>query len=455
MDLKKQRFRLGLFVAAATILLCVLILMFGGSAGRLFVGQNTYVIPFNNAPGVNKGTPVRRSGVKIGAVTKVELDDKTGKVLVTIAVDKKYTVWNTDVAVISQDLLSRDVTIDLENQPATPRLAAPQPVPAPKTDVKQVGGIDVGGDQFAAGQPPPGPPEPAPGQPLPPGSTIPGRSPGGPSSALESFQTVVPALEQALNAIRRSAERLEQAIPELDAGAREFTALGRSIREAVPEIRRTNDEIQALLRNFRNAGPGIQRTNEELQVAIRNFGSVAERIDVFMAANQDRIARAVDQTTDVLQRMSNVLSDENQRTLTSALHNSDDLLKESAKTNRQLQGTIATADRALRNFDVAAERLARVIGTVGDALAPLAQGGGGGTIQRFFTDPSLYNNLNQAACQISNIMPRLDRILRDAEVFADKIARHPESLGVGGAVRPSAGLKEAPSTNPTYRQQYP
>jgi hypothetical protein len=104
---------------------------------------------------------------------------------------------------------------------------------------------------------------------------------------------------------------------------------------------------------------------------------------------------------------------------------------------------------------VAAERLARVIGTVGDAIAPLAQGGGGGTIQKFFTDPSLYNNLNLAACQITTIMPRLDRILRDVETFADKIARHPESLGVGGAVRPSAGLKEAPPTNPVpgaYRQ---
>jgi hypothetical protein len=26
-------------------------------------------------------------------------------------------------------------------------------------------------------------------------------------------------------------------------------------------------------------------------------------------------------------------------------------------------------------------------------------------------------------------------------VFADKVARHPESLGVGGVVRPGSGLK--------------
>ena len=55
----------------------------------------------------------------------------------------------------------------------------------------------------------------------------------------------------------------------------------------------------------------------------------------------------------------------------------------------------------------------------------------------------------------TRIMPRLDRILRDFEVFADKIARHPESIGVGGAVRPSAGLKESPTLNPPqpYKQR--
>src|SRR5947199_10786544 len=129
MDAKKQRFRLGLFVLAAAIAMAVLILMFGGSAGRLFTPQNEYVISFDNAPGVTVGTPVRRSGVKIGSVTKVELDDSSYRVRVTIAVERKYTVRDWDAAAISQDLLSRDTTIDLikTGSPA-PRLAPPQPI---------------------------------------------------------------------------------------------------------------------------------------------------------------------------------------------------------------------------------------------------------------------------------------------------------------------------------------
>jgi phospholipid/cholesterol/gamma-HCH transport system substrate-binding protein len=455
MDRTRLRFRLGLFVVVSAVLLGVLVLMFGGSAGQLFVGQNSYVIAFDSAPGVSKGTPVRRSGVKIGAVTNVRLDDETGKVFVTIAVDRGAKVWETDTAQISQDLLSRDATIDLVRTDSPS--SAPAPL-APPTPIKPVSAVDVPGDLLAIGQPPPTPPGPAKPVPLPPGSTIPSR-PGGSGSPLGQFEQVIPSLQDALNAIRRSAERLEQAIPSLDQGAREFASLGRTFREAVPEIRRTNDEIQGLIRSVRSAAPGLQRTNEELQVTIRNFGAVAERVDVFLATNQDRISRAVDQTTDVLQRISNVLSEENQRTLTSTLHNADDFTKEATKVSRQLQGTVGQADRVFRNLDIAAERLAKVLGTVGDTLAPLSQGGGvqGGTLQKFLTDPSLYNNLNQAACMVSQVMPRLDRILHDVEVFADKIARHPESLGIGGAVRPSAGLKEAPSTSPpvVYPQRYP
>jgi phospholipid/cholesterol/gamma-HCH transport system substrate-binding protein len=455
MDRTRLRFRLGLFVVVSAVLLAVLVLMFGGCGGQLFVGQNNYVIEFDSAPGVSKGTPVRRSGVKIGAVTNVRLDDETGKVFVTIAIDRGAKVWRNDTATISQDLLSRDATIDLvrTESPST----APSPL-APPSPIKPVSAIDVPRDFLAIGQPPPAPPESAKPVPLPPGSTIPSR-PGGTGSPLGRFEEVIPNLQDALTAIRRSAERLNQAITSLDQGAREFASLGRTFREAVPEIRRTNDEIQGLIRNVRSVAPGLQRTNEELQVTIRNFGAVAERVDVFLATNQDRISRAVDQTTDVLQRISNVLSEENQRTLTSTLHNADDFTKEATKVSQQVQGTISQADRVFRNLDIASERLAKVLVTVGDTLAPLAQGGGvqGGTLQKFLTDPSLYNNLNQAACMVSQVMPRLDRILRDVEVFADKIARHPESLGIGGAVRPSAGLKEAPSSSPTvvYPQKYP
>jgi hypothetical protein len=41
--------------------------------------------------------------------------------------------------------------------------------------------------------------------------------------------------------------------------------------------------------------------------------------------------------------------------------------------------------------------------------------------------------------------PRIDRILKDFETFADKLARHPEAIGLGGVVWPGSGLKDPPT----------
>ena len=49
-----------------------------------------------------------------------------------------------------------------------------------------------------------------------------------------------------------------------------------------------------------------------------------------------------------------------------------------------------------------------------------------GTVGLLLHDPELYRHLNAAACNIEKITRELQPIIRDARVFADKIARHPE-----------------------------
>ena len=44
-----------------------------------------------------------------------------------------------------------------------------------------------------------------------------------------------------------------------------------------------------------------------------------------------------------------------------------------------------------------------------------------------------------------NLIPLYREILADFETFADKLARHPEALGLGGVVRPGDGLKDPPT----------
>ncbi len=66
-----------------------------------------------------------------------------------------------------------------------------------------------------------------------------------------------------------------------------------------------------------------------------------------------------------------------------------------------------------------------------------------GTIQKLASDPQLYQNLNRSAASLTVLFDNLTPALRDLRVFADKVARHPEILGVSGAMRGSSGIKDA------------
>ncbi len=79
--------RVGLFVVVAV----VLILFFAIFKGQLNLHRGGYEIKvaFNYVAGVDRGSPVRLSGVRVGEVKKVEIDYTTGpKVYLTLALDK-------------------------------------------------------------------------------------------------------------------------------------------------------------------------------------------------------------------------------------------------------------------------------------------------------------------------------------------------------------------------------
>ncbi|WP_437226446.1 MlaD family protein [Planctomicrobium sp. SH661] len=66
-----------------------------------------------------------------------------------------------------------------------------------------------------------------------------------------------------------------------------------------------------------------------------------------------------------------------------------------------------------------------------------------GSLQKFASDPSLYKNLERSAAALTVLLENAAPALNDLRIFTDKVARHPELLGVGGAMRPSTGLKSS------------
>src|SRR5688500_12077458 len=105
------RRRLGLFVVGAVGVLSVLVLLFGGTP-TLFANRATYTVLFPEAPGITPGTPVRKSGVRIGEVTTLDLDEATGQVRVNVEVDPKHAPRTGEEPVITRGFLSGDTALD-------------------------------------------------------------------------------------------------------------------------------------------------------------------------------------------------------------------------------------------------------------------------------------------------------------------------------------------------------
>jgi ABC-type transporter Mla subunit MlaD len=482
MNEQALRFRIGVFVLASLLLLAVLITLFG-SFPRMFVRSHEYVVRFADAPGVEEGTPVRRSGVRVGEVKHVTLDDETGEVRLLVSVDRQYTIRQNEQPTLVHGLLGGDTSIDFV--PLRPQ--ADQPVDR---------------------------------SPVPPGAELVGVRQPTVNTLLTEASEVLPTTQEALNDIRKAAQRYERMAPLLEETAREYRDLAKATREVVPELRKTNDEVRELAKTTREAVPEIRKsandigtlarsaneaipelrqtnkevgalahdarqsipdlkkTNDQAQAALITWQKTGERAKLILDKNEDKIGESLDQLNTDLKRVGNVLSDENQRNLSVALknlrdgtqrlpaitQNTEELLKESQKTMRKVNDSLGKADEVMGNLQQAtkplADRSASITKNLDESTARLnsvladvqelfkAVDRGDGTLKKLINDPSLYNHLDEAACQLSKLMPKLEPILRNVNVFSDKIARHPESLGVRGAISPSSGLKESPTPLP-------
>src|SRR3972149_2325090 len=89
MDERIMQFRVGVMVLATLIITGILVAMFG-EMPKIIYGEYKLEITFDQAPGVTDGTPVRKSGILIGRVTKVRFSDEDTKVVVTVAIKDKF-----------------------------------------------------------------------------------------------------------------------------------------------------------------------------------------------------------------------------------------------------------------------------------------------------------------------------------------------------------------------------
>lgn len=201
----------------------------------------------------------------------------------------------------------------------------------------------------------------------------------------------------------------------------------------------------------------------------RDLGEVVRQVGHLLEANEQRINAIVvkaEQTLDTVRdtagNANSVIGDPQVKAqLAEAIGEIPQILRETRQTVTRMNETIALVDRNLQNM----EGFTRPLGERGQFMvARLEQGvekldkmmdqmvafstalnNSNGTLGRMVNDPELYDNLNRAVSEIEAISRDIRPILSDARTFSDRIARHPEVLGLGGAMQRSPGTKGVPS----------
>ena len=104
MDDRVMQFRVGVMVLATLLIVGILLMLFGRSFERFQSSYKLYV-KFAEAPGVTKGTPVRKSGIRIGEVSDVRLSDVDRQVLVTLDIFKQHQIYGDEDCMVMMSLV--------------------------------------------------------------------------------------------------------------------------------------------------------------------------------------------------------------------------------------------------------------------------------------------------------------------------------------------------------------
>ncbi|MGA2798105.1 MAG: MlaD family protein [Thermoguttaceae bacterium] len=357
MDERVMQFRVGLMVFATLLILGILTAMFG-EMPKIIHGEYKLYITFYQAPGVNEGTSVRKSGILIGRVTNVRFADDDTKVEVTVAIQDKYSLHKNEVCRILTNLLG-DASLEFvrsTNEPISPELWK-------------------NGDK--------------------------------------------------LNGVYSP----------------EPTQLIANIQE-----------------KFDSTISSVQSTSSDLGAASRKLTVTLDTLNSMLEQNREGFKSAVDQANDIMTSTRNIIGDrETQDQLRSAMQQMPQMLKDTHDTVLKMRDTMAAVDRNLQNMEgftkPLGERGERLIDNLDRGTERLdklvnemlkfsqALNSSEGTIGQLVNNPELYQHINRAARNIDEVSRELKPIVDDARVFSDKIARHPEMLGVKGVMQKGAGIK--------------
>jgi phospholipid/cholesterol/gamma-HCH transport system substrate-binding protein len=357
MNERVMQFRVGMMVFATLLILGILMVMFG-EMPKIIYGEYKLYITFDQAPGVNEGTPVRKSGILIGRVSKVTFSEDDTKVEVVAAIQEKFHLRKNELCRVQSNLLG-DASLEFVRSP----------------------------DRTASTE------------------------------------------------LLKNGDRLRGVY------SPEPTQLIANIQE-----------------KFDSTITSVQNTSGDLSAASKKLAVTLDTVNSVLDQNRDGFKSAVDQANDIMASTRNIIGDrETQEQLRDSMKQMPQMIKDTHETVLRMRETMASVDRNLKNM----EGFTKPLGERGETLIDNLDRGtekldklvsemlkfsqalnsSEGTIGQLVNNPELYQHINRAAKNIDEVSRELKPIVDDARVFSDKIARHPEMLGVKGVMQKGAGIK--------------
>ncbi len=400
MDERVIQFRVGVMVLATLIITAILVLLFG-ELPSLVRGSYTVYLHFPEARGVSADTPVRKSGILIGRVTSVEFADGGG-VLVTAKIRDDVMLHRNEIGRVSSSLLGGDGEIEM--------------VPARDPSL--------------------------PDEPVKPGDLIVGQGP--PADPIQVMGRMEGDLSEAIGSIARTSDQVGQLASQVNDLLR---GNGEQFSRIVNKVEKTLDGLQLAVANVNEmlAEPLDTSPSDPKQGPLpESFGPPAETrkgsqetiiieppADALTPRSRGELRRAIDELPAVLQDVRKAVQSI-ERAGTLAQSNLQNLENFTRPLGERGESLFANIDSSTRKLDVVLEEVANFTRSLNSSQ---------GSLNRLVNDPELYQRLNAVACNLQSLTKDLRPIVSDARVFADKIARHPEKLGVRGAIERSSGVK--------------
>ena len=216
---------------------------------------------------------------------------------------------------------------------------------------------------------------------------------------------------------------------------------------------------------FSTLEPKLSTALDSLVAASETVSKLATTIDRTLLGDDARFEKLIGKTEKALDDFSlamtgvnDVIGDESaRRRMKESIGMLPDVLGDFRTAVKGIGATVDSADRNLRNLEGLTRPLGergeqivtRLDSTIGRLDEVLLQASGfvkslnesEGTLGRLVRDPKLYEELSATVSNVNRISRELRPIINDVRVFSDKIARHPESLGVRGALDRRPGLK--------------